>query len=117
MVFDKYKNKMKYPVEPRRVCSHCNKIFKEGNSFCSGCGHDVGKQREEELESYKIYKDIYNQESKKLYIRFQNDALEEVGLLDHPKADKIFNFAWEQGHSLGYSEVYYWLEDIAELFD
>lgn len=41
--------------------------------------------------------------------------LEKHGLTDHPKADKLFEMAWEHGHSAGEHEVDYWVQDLAEL--
>lgn len=42
--------------------------------------------------------------------------LEKVGLQDHPKAHKIYNHAWDRGHACGYNEVFYELQDLAEIF-
>jgi len=36
---------------------------------------------------------------------FKADLLEENGLTSHPKADKLFDMAWEDGHSSGLEEV------------
>lgn len=57
----------------------------------------------------------YNKESARLYTEFRKDALEHVGLTDHPKADKAFALAYSNGHAQGYSEVLNLLEDYAEL--
>ena len=46
---------------------------------------------------------------------FKKDALEEVGLAGHPKADKAFAMAWERGHSSSLFEVFYELEELANL--
>ena len=46
---------------------------------------------------------------------FKADALEAVGLTGHPKADKAYAFAWELGHASGYSEVFSYLQDIADV--
>jgi hypothetical protein len=48
--------------------------------------------------------------------QFQTDALTAVGLASHPKADKIFWYAWDRGHSSGYEEVLSVLVNLAELF-
>lgn len=58
----------------------------------------------------------YHAEARRLNTLFQNEALESVGLKDHPKKDKIFAYAWEQGHACGLNEVYYHLINLAELF-
>jgi hypothetical protein len=42
----------------------------------------------------------------------------ESGLVDIPKRyqDKVYRFAWEQGHSSGYSEVFYYLQELVGIF-
>lgn len=50
------------------------------------------------------------------YDQFRVDALVEVCLSLHPRADKIMAYAWEKGHSAGLHEVLSELNDVAELF-
>jgi hypothetical protein len=38
-------------------------------------------------------------------------------MLRHPKQDEVFAYAWQEGHSAGFSEVLSYLERIAEIFD
>jgi len=47
--------------------------------------------------------------------QFKADALAAVGLTGHPKADKAYSYAWTLGHASGYSEVFSYLQDIAEV--
>lgn len=47
--------------------------------------------------------------------RFRSDAIEAVGLTGHPKADKVYAYAYQQGHSAGFSEVFNILQDVAEI--
>lgn len=46
---------------------------------------------------------------------FKADLEAEFGLVNHPKADKLFNKAWEMGHSAGLSNVYHYYDDLYEL--
>ena len=46
---------------------------------------------------------------------FMKDLLAHLGLTGHPKAEKLFSMAWNQGHASGYSEVAYYAEELAEL--
>jgi hypothetical protein len=48
---------------------------------------------------------------------FKHDSLEELGILNHPKADKLFDIAWEEGHSNGLTEVWLWMETLADLLN
>jgi hypothetical protein len=57
----------------------------------------------------------YQEERARLDAQFRADALAEVGLTGHPKADKAFAMAYERGHSSGHSEVLYYLDDLADL--
>lgn len=57
----------------------------------------------------------YDREEVRIYNLFKADALEEVGLTGHPRAEKAFSYAWSQGHAHGYSEVFGHLQDIAEV--
>jgi len=47
---------------------------------------------------------------------FKQDALKVVGLTDHTKADKIFQYCDREGHSEGYREILCILENISDLF-
>jgi hypothetical protein len=40
---------------------------------------------------------------------------EEFGISGHPKADLLFNLAWEFGHSHGYNDVYSYYIDMVDL--
>jgi hypothetical protein len=47
--------------------------------------------------------------------RFYHDALSALGIVGHPKADKAYQIAYENGHAGGMSEVFGYLMDLAEL--
>jgi len=50
-----------------------------------------------------------------LIAKFKADALEEVGLTDHPKADRIWDKAWDERADEGIWEVFDELEELADL--
>ncbi len=62
-----------------------------------------------------VLHDAYRMEQKRLKDQFKADALKELGLSDHPKAELLWDKANEHGHGNGYSEVWIYLEDFAEL--
>lgn len=66
-------------------------------------------------EEWRAAHRAYSEEEGKLFLRFKEDALKDIGLWDHPKAEKAWELAWERGHSSGYSEVYNELLDLANL--
>lgn len=77
------------------------------------------EQYEEELREYnkhyKEYKELSSriEELKERYIRF------ESGLNKIPEQyqDKVYNYAYEAGHSNGYSEVLNELYDLVQIFN
>lgn len=113
MNFEKYENTLKYPVKPQRICP-CGTPFNISANYCYNCGSDISLPYEKDLRVY--YGDMANhtKEEYRLYNLFKEDALEEVGLSDHPKKDKAFAFAWEHGHSAGYPAVMVWLEELVD---
>lgn len=66
-------------------------------------------------EGYTEYTNKYMSCLNEKEAQFKADLLEEAGITDHPKADMLFNKAWEQGHSSGYSEVYNCFYDLLDL--
>ena len=46
---------------------------------------------------------------------FQSDLEEEFGVKDHPKAELLWQMAWDRGHSSGYESVYYEYSDLVDL--
>jgi hypothetical protein len=46
---------------------------------------------------------------------FRADAIEAVGISGHPKADRAYALAWQQGHSYGLHDVLCALVDLASL--
>jgi len=97
-----YEPKQEYPSKGMK-----NKIL------CPTCGQFM-KNNDGELLYRKMRKE-YLEEEGRLYDEFRKDAIEYVGLTGHPKADKIYDKAWEDGHSCGYEEVLIHLEELADL--
>lgn len=60
--------------------------------------------------------EAYIAEERRIHAQFKADLLDEFGLTNHPKADKIFEYVWQEGHAYGHSEVYGKMLDLAELF-
>jgi hypothetical protein len=57
----------------------------------------------------------YLKERAQLDDLFKIDALAEVGLAKHPKAERAFKMAWTRGHRQGYSAVLEELQELATL--
>lgn len=71
-----------------------------------------------ELEEYKIKNTFYGEEIMRLYFLLEEMIKDDSGLNDIPEQyrDKLYNYAWEKGHSSGYSEVYNCLCNLVEIF-
>jgi hypothetical protein len=59
----------------------------------------------------------YQDEKRDLEIAFRADLLAELGISSHPKAERLFEIAWERGHAMGLSEVVIEAETLAELIE
>jgi flagellar biosynthesis/type III secretory pathway protein FliH len=66
--------------------------------------------------SYNAHLKHYYEEQERLKNEFRQDLITEYNISNHPKANKIFNKAWELGYSNGYEEVEYFFQDLVELF-
>lgn len=64
---------------------------------------------------YQTQRSLYDKREAERHEQFYQDSLKTVGLWGHPKASKVYSYAWEKGHSAGFQEVYYYLYDLAEL--
>ena len=57
----------------------------------------------------------YSEDTIRLEAEFKADAFEELGITDNPKRDLLYSKAWEHGHSAGYCDVWYYLQDLVDL--
>jgi hypothetical protein len=63
----------------------------------------------------KVLHKAYMLDSDKLDDQFKADALEELGVTRHPKAQRLYELAYEHGHAGGYSDIWTYLNDFADL--
>ena len=61
------------------------------------------------------YFDARLQKEIKDRLAHQASLEQKHGLTGHPKADKLYQLAWDFGHSSGYHEIEYYYDDFAEL--
>jgi len=66
--------------------------------------------------SYNAHMKHYQEENKRLQDEFRKDLITEYKMSHHPKADKLFNKAWDMGCAGGPEEVEYYFRDLIELF-
>lgn len=71
-------------------------------------------KKEAELRK-AFYRKRYEADAK-ASLAFKNDLEDEFGVShDHPKAKRLFDLAWEYGHSSGYNEVLNFYSDLVDL--
>ena len=66
--------------------------------------------------SYNAHMKHYHEERLRLEEEFRKDLIAEYKMSHHPKANKLFNKAWDMGCSGGLEEIEYYFRDLVELF-
>jgi hypothetical protein len=66
--------------------------------------------------SYNAHRKHYSEELKRLQEEFRKDLIAKYKLTNYPKADKLFNKAWDMGCAGGLEEVEYYFMDLVEFF-
>lgn len=66
-------------------------------------------------EDFRAAQVEYGAETGRLEAQFRADLEEEFGMKDHPKANKLYWYAYQQGHGSGYSDVYLYYSDFVDL--
>ena len=112
MDYDKYKVTLPYPPRPEKPVLSRNPTPADYRKHA-----DDLEVHEKAMKAYKKETDKYHAEQTRLEVLFKQDALEDVGLTGHPKADKAWALAWENGHSGGYPDVYSHLLEYADLLN
>ena len=79
----------------------------------------VFEKYEKEMVEWKIKRDEYQNFSSKINSELVEYIKEVAGLNTIPEKfrDKVWNKAYEDGHAYGYTEVYYKLLDLVDIFN
>lgn len=107
---DLYRTTMEYPKKPVRPKEPGGDLSDAYRVYANKL--DVYNS---EMYEYNKLVDKYNADKQEKYYEFQEDALRAVGLDEHEAKNRAFDYAWEQGHAYGYSEVWLKLQDIARV--
>lgn len=54
-------------------------------------------------------------EDRRLVEEFKADVFKELEIVGHPKAELLWSKAWDMGHANGFSDVYYYADELVEL--
>jgi hypothetical protein len=95
-----YENKLPYPRKPSKPNGGTVLNAKDAAAFLKAF-----KAYDAALVDYHAAREAYSVENGQIYAQFKADVLAELGLTDHPKAEKLFSMAWGCGHSEGYDSA------------
>jgi hypothetical protein len=73
------------------------------------------RQDPDKVAEHRAVRQAYLEDENRLERQFHDDLLEALGVADHPKADKLYQIAWDQGHASGYTEVMNAANELVEL--
>ena len=93
--FEEFENQKPYPTRPIYTAQ-------------------LEKYKAEMIEWRKACEE-YKKEDGTLFAKAKQAILEEYGIADNPKAEKVWNLAWEDGHAYGYIEVANYVYKYADL--
>lgn len=65
---------------------------------------------------FKRKMNAYRARECELIDQFKDDLEKEFGMTENPLKDQIYSYAWEHGHSSGFTEVYSHYDDLASTF-
>jgi hypothetical protein len=105
--YDKKARDITYPERPKKPA---RENFSSHADY--GAALDIW---EREREQYKERERAYREEQGRVMAEFRAAVAAELGLTGHPKFDALYDIAWSHGHSSGFSEVYYWCDELAPL--
>ena len=57
----------------------------------------------------------YKEAEDKIHMEFKEALAREYGISGHKNEPKVWQMAWNEGHSAGYQEIENWYADLAEL--
>ena len=58
---------------------------------------------------------IYREDDNRCLQEFKTDLFASFDVANHPKAEKAFDIAWDDGHAAGLHEVLYHFERLVDL--
>lgn len=121
MDYSKYENRKKYPSLSEEKAY---KMTLEGQVYkLTATGEEIKKMLDDIPNKVKEWKNkmekAYNQEQERLYLKFKEDAIKELGLDEYPQVlqDRIFANILRDHSGLGYYEMFQSLTNIAELLE
>ncbi len=66
-------------------------------------------------EAYNEAVNLYRDDQSRLYAEFVSDLYDDLGINGNPKADLLYEIAYDKAHSGGCDEVYYMAKSLVDL--
>lgn len=112
--FEKYQNtSVKYPNKS----DYTTYIYYKGGKVVTSDVKDAVVEKVVDLEGYNQSVKEYNAEGNRVFDEFKSDLFNDLGITDHPKAELLFNMAYDKACSYSYSEVYAYAVDLLPLIE
>ncbi len=105
-----FENRVEYPNKPSKPRLERDHTFAQVTEYAKQLA-----LYETLNAGYRADLDAYRAGERASYDLFKTELLKDLGIADHPKADRLFSMAWERGHSEGYHSVYSEAEDLSDL--
>ena len=114
-----FANKIGFPAKPIKPWA-LNKKPSDLTDYELANIISIKQDFEVEIEAWQVAFDVYHIGEDAANEKFKQAALIELGLAEHPKADMLYDKAWEYGHtswehgdSSIYSEVWTWMKELS----
>lgn len=117
MDFDKYQNKLTYPVKPNKpkLGSNFENLFIEQQADVFKAYQLRRAEYEKLTNDYNNQVAAYAERQLEIMEEFKADAFRELDIELNKKRHELFRIAWDYGHSSGYSEVFQYMYDLVDL--
>lgn len=102
-----YRNKLGYPQEPPK--SAYMTMTPEGDELFKRSSYEA------DLAKFRDLVRDYKAEDARLIEQFKQDALDDLGIANHPKANILWEKAWDWGRGDGLYQVWNCLLDLVDL--
>jgi hypothetical protein len=104
-----YKNTLPYPDAPARPKLGSKPTSEEARAYAEALDkYDVL------VKAYNVKRNEYHTQTYELETKLRADLEEENEVVGNPKAGRLWDIAWDRGHSGGYGEV---ISNYNELVD
>ncbi len=106
-----YNPTMEYPRQPTTFLERIGGVRADDIASLL----EVKATYEEEVRVYNEQRDLYKANNGGVKRDFQSDLEEEYDLVGHPKASKLYEIAYDMGHSSGMEDVAHYYCQLSEL--